>query len=113
MGGSGIPMPSRRYVQLANSLYIGRSVGGAVAQALFTPEGLYPVTGVKNLTFDTSVARGGGHPGERDPRADHRRQQRHRVRLLPERYHLVADDDQARRIDQPAHARSTLVHAGG
>ncbi|WP_036457465.1 PPE family protein [Mycobacterium marinum] len=58
MGGSGIPMPSRRYVQLANSLYIGRSVGGAVAQALFTPEGLYPVTGVKNLTFDTSVARG-------------------------------------------------------
>ena len=28
------------------------------ANALFTPEGLYPLTGVKSLTFDVSVAQG-------------------------------------------------------
>lgn len=58
MGGSGIPMPSARYVQLANELYISRSIAGAIGQALFTPEGLYPVVAIKNLTFDASVAQG-------------------------------------------------------
>lgn len=58
MGGSGIPIPSPRYVELANELYISRSVVGAVAQALFTPQGLYPVVAIKNLTFDNSVAQG-------------------------------------------------------
>lgn len=58
MGGSGIPIPPPRYVQLANDLYISRSFPGVPAQPLFTPEGLYPVVAVKNLTFDVSVAQG-------------------------------------------------------
>lgn len=58
MGGSGTPIPPPRYVQLANDLYISRSFPGVPAQPLFTPEGLYPVVAVKNLTFDVSVAQG-------------------------------------------------------
>ncbi|MBX9639469.1 MAG: PPE family protein, partial [Mycobacteriaceae bacterium] len=58
MGGSGIPIPPPRYVQLANDLYISRSFPGVPALPLFTPEGLYPVVAVKNLTFDLSVAQG-------------------------------------------------------
>lgn len=58
MGGSGTPIPPPRYVQLANDLYISRSSPGVPAQPLFTPEGLYPVVAVKNLTFDASVAQG-------------------------------------------------------
>lgn len=58
MGGSGIPIPPPKYVQLANDLYISRSLPGVLAQPLFTPEGLYPVIAVKNLTFDVSVAQG-------------------------------------------------------
>lgn len=58
MGYSGIPMPNELYVSLANALYIQRSVPGAIAQALFTPENLYPVTGVRSLPFDISVVQG-------------------------------------------------------
>jgi PPE-repeat protein len=58
MGGSGIPIPSLRYAARANALYISRSVADAIAQSLFTPEGLYPVIAIKNLTFDASVAQG-------------------------------------------------------
>lgn len=58
MGGSGTPIPSARYVELANALYMSGSVPGVIAQALFTPQGLYPVVVIKNLTFDSSVAQG-------------------------------------------------------
>lgn len=58
MGGSGLPIPPPRYVQRANDLYISRGFPGVLAQALFTPEGLYPVVAVKNLTFDASVTQG-------------------------------------------------------
>ncbi|MCQ4361958.1 PPE family protein [Mycobacterium gordonae] len=58
MGYTGIPMPGPLFVDLANTLYIQRSVPGAVARALITPESLYPITGVRNLTFDPSVAQG-------------------------------------------------------
>ncbi|KQH80806.1 hypothetical protein AO501_20245 [Mycobacterium gordonae] len=58
MGGSGAPIPPPKYVQLANDLYISRSIPGVLAQPLFTPQGLYPVIAVKNLTFDMSVAQG-------------------------------------------------------
>lgn len=58
MGGSGIPIPSAKYVQRALDLYIDRIAEGAIGQALFTPQGLYPVVGIKNLTFDESVAQG-------------------------------------------------------
>lgn len=58
MGGSGTPIPPPKYVQLANDLYISRGFPGVLAQPLFTPEGLYPVIAVKNLTFDMSVTQG-------------------------------------------------------
>lgn len=58
MGGSGIPIPSARYVQRAFELYISNIAPDSVARALFTPEGLYPVVAIKNLTFDASVAQG-------------------------------------------------------
>ncbi|MBX9642375.1 MAG: PPE family protein, partial [Mycobacteriaceae bacterium] len=58
MGYSGISMPSQLYLDLANTLYIQRTVPDATLQSLFTPEQLYPITGVRNLTFDPSVIAG-------------------------------------------------------
>ncbi|RUP05665.1 MAG: PPE family protein [Mycobacterium sp.] len=58
MGASGIPTPSPRYVQRAFDLFVRNMAPDAVPRSLFTPEGLYPVVGVKSLTFDASVAQG-------------------------------------------------------
>lgn len=58
LGGSGIPIPSSGYLSVVDQLYIQRSVPGAFPQALFTPQGLSPLTGLKSLPFDTSVAQG-------------------------------------------------------
>jgi hypothetical protein len=59
MGGSGIPIPSPAFVTAALT-YVNQnfSVLPANAHALFTPEGLYPLTGVKSLTLDVSVSQG-------------------------------------------------------
>ena len=58
MGGSGQPIPPESLVDAVNNLYIQPNFPGAVPQALFTPEGLYPYTGVKDLTLDQSVSEG-------------------------------------------------------
>ncbi|MGH3562757.1 MAG: PE-PPE domain-containing protein [Mycobacterium sp.] len=58
MGGSGLPIPSQSYVDTADSLYLAPLGFTGNAQALFTPEGLYPVSGVKSLPTDTSFAQG-------------------------------------------------------
>jgi PE-PPE domain/PE family len=55
IGGTGTPIPSPSFVSRANNLYV-RSVGSLVA--LFTPEQLYPLTGVKSLPLNTSVQEG-------------------------------------------------------
>ncbi|MCV7378184.1 PE family protein [Mycobacterium alsense] len=55
IGGTGVPIPSNTFVANANSLYV-RSAG-ALAK-LFTPEQLYPITGVRSLTLNASVAQG-------------------------------------------------------
>ena len=47
LGPTGVPTPSTTYVTNANNLYV-RSANAL--QALFTPEELYPLTGVKSLT---------------------------------------------------------------
>ncbi|OBA73217.1 hypothetical protein A5641_06165 [Mycobacterium sp. 1554424.7] len=59
MGPSGIPNPTPEQIALIVPKYIdpfwpntGNNVG------VFTPEGLYPITGIKDLTFNVSVARG-------------------------------------------------------
>jgi hypothetical protein len=57
MGGSGTPIPGPDYVDAANNLYIhpdfpDTTYPGVLADGLFTPEGLYPLTGVKTLPFN-------------------------------------------------------------
>ncbi|MCV7179372.1 PE-PPE domain-containing protein [Mycolicibacterium sphagni] len=58
MGGSGDPIPSPTYIQHVFDLYINPSYPGAVPFQLDTPEGLYPITGVKSLPLNVSVQQG-------------------------------------------------------
>ncbi|WP_205875860.1 PE family protein [Mycobacterium camsae] len=55
VGPTGVPIPSEAYVLKANELYV-RSLN--TLQALYTPENLYPITGVKSMTLNQSVAEG-------------------------------------------------------
>jgi hypothetical protein len=60
IGGSGLPVPPPSYVS-AVLPYVNFPTPQlllANAQAIFTPEGLYPLTGIKSLPFDTSVSQG-------------------------------------------------------
>ena len=67
MGGSGLPIPPQSYLDEVSKLYIDPSQPFFEGQpqfpvdstnALFTPEGLYPNSGVKSLELDTSLAQG-------------------------------------------------------
>lgn len=58
MGPSGIPVPPRVYLDAVNKLYVQLLDAGASPVPLTTPEGLYPITGVNSLTFNTSVTQG-------------------------------------------------------
>ena len=59
MGPSGVPIPKQRYVDTVMEYYIlPNSPAGTTAQVVFTPEGLYPITGVKSLPLNTSVDQG-------------------------------------------------------
>ncbi|MBW0017678.1 MAG: PE-PPE domain-containing protein [Mycobacterium sp.] len=61
MGGSGNPIPPLSYVNAVVAKYITPNFPGftvADAQALFTPEAFYPLTGIKDLVPNVSVARG-------------------------------------------------------
>jgi hypothetical protein len=58
MGGSTIPIPPQGYLDKVDELYLAPRDFTGTTQALFTPEGLYPITGVKSLPYDTSVAQG-------------------------------------------------------
>jgi hypothetical protein len=58
MGGSGIPIPPERYVDAADTLYLQPRDFTGTPQALDTPEGFYPTTGVNSLTADASEAQG-------------------------------------------------------
>ena len=57
IGPSGVPIPSAKYGDTVMNYYITYDTLGT-QQLLFTPEGLYPITGVKSLPFDTSVDQG-------------------------------------------------------
>jgi PE-PPE domain len=61
MGGSGTPIPGMGYVEQANNLYLGPTLGTAypddypgvlATSGLVTPEGLYPITGVHTLELN-------------------------------------------------------------
>jgi hypothetical protein len=67
MGGSDTPIPGTAYVDTMNSLFIAphfpnTTYPGVLANGLFTPEGLSPLTvhegGVKSLPLDISVKEG-------------------------------------------------------
>ena len=58
IGGSGIPIPADRYVDAADTLYLAPRGFTGTPQALDTPEGFYPTTGVNSLTADASEAQG-------------------------------------------------------
>ena len=71
MVGTGQPIPGSSYVDVVSAVYIeptapfpgqptfpGTEYPGTLANGLVTPENLYPLTGVKSLPFDTSVAQG-------------------------------------------------------
>lgn len=57
MGGSGLPVPPPSYVT-AVGRWVAQNFPGVTGQALFTPEGLYPLTGVKSLPLNISVSQG-------------------------------------------------------
>jgi PE-PPE domain len=58
IGGSGLPTPPPSYVNAVDQLYLEPRGFTGTPQALDTPEGLYPVTGVHSLPYDTSAAEG-------------------------------------------------------
>lgn len=59
MGGSGTPIPSADYIQNVFNLYVAaNSPDGTIPEQLVTPEGLYPITGVKSLPLNISVDQG-------------------------------------------------------
>ncbi|BBX06012.1 PE-PPE domain-containing protein [Mycolicibacterium aichiense] len=58
MGPSGVPIPKPTYIQNVFNLYIAPSYPGSIPFQLDTPEGLYPITGVKSLPLNVSVQQG-------------------------------------------------------
>ncbi|ORW73832.1 PE family protein [Mycobacterium saskatchewanense] len=58
LGASGVPIPSAQYIASAYAKYISPFFTTNNIQGLFTPEGLYPITGIKDLTLNISVDRG-------------------------------------------------------
>lgn len=57
LGPSGVPIPSVKYGETVMSYYIPGGIPGT-QQLVFTPEGLYPITGIKSLPLNTSVDQG-------------------------------------------------------
>jgi hypothetical protein len=65
IGGSGNPIPSQTYITDVVDRFITNSFGGLLPNltpgtvaGLFTPEGLYPLLGVKELQLNTSLMEG-------------------------------------------------------
>ncbi len=67
MGGSGLPIPPPDYMEAVSKLFIDPATPFFPGQpqfpvdatnGLFTPEGLYPLTGVKSLELDPSLSQG-------------------------------------------------------
>jgi hypothetical protein len=58
MGPSGVPIPKPSYIQNVFNLYINPSYPGSIPFQLDTPEGLYPITGVKSLPLNVSAQQG-------------------------------------------------------
>ncbi|MGI9125006.1 MAG: PE-PPE domain-containing protein, partial [Mycobacterium sp.] len=58
-GPSGVPVPTGRYALNAQNLYLNQFMpAGYDSQIVFSPEGAYPVTGIKNLALPISANQG-------------------------------------------------------
>jgi hypothetical protein len=58
MGASGYPIPAPDYIAQLSTLFVQPFYTVGNTLGLATPEGLYPLTGIKDLTLDISLARG-------------------------------------------------------
>jgi len=60
VGPSGVPIPDQNYIDVAMGWYVQPNSPGTVftPQVIFTPEGAYPITGVKQLPIDPSSQEG-------------------------------------------------------
>ncbi|MFV8318356.1 PE family protein [Mycobacterium sp. 23] len=58
IGPTGVPIPPPEYATLANLLYVHANNPNQALPILYTPEELYPITGVKSLTLNQSVSEG-------------------------------------------------------
>ena len=58
IGPTGVPIPPPEYATLANLLYVQANNPNQALPILYTPEELYPITGVKSLTLNQSVSEG-------------------------------------------------------
>ncbi len=62
LGPSGVPVPSTNYLDTVMKFYLRSGSTPPYAspqpELVFTPEGLYPITGVKSLPLNTSVDQG-------------------------------------------------------
>ena len=62
LGPSGVPVPTTNYLDTVMKYYLRSGSTPPYAspqpQLVFTPEGLYPITGVKSLPLNTSVNQG-------------------------------------------------------
>jgi len=58
LGASGLPIPPQDYIVGIPPLYINQFFPAGINVGLPTPEGLYPLTGINNLTLDVSVSQG-------------------------------------------------------
>ena len=58
LGASGFPIPTPPYIEGIPPLYIDPFYPKGINVGVNTPEGLYPLTGVKSLTFNESVSQG-------------------------------------------------------
>jgi uncharacterized protein YukE len=56
IGPTGVPIPPPAYATVANNLYV-RAMS-SISNILYTPEELYPITGVRSLTLNQSVSEG-------------------------------------------------------
>jgi hypothetical protein len=58
MGGTGNPTPSAQYVQEVYQTFVLPNYPGYSAQGLYTPEQLWPLTGLNSQSFGQSVQEG-------------------------------------------------------
>jgi hypothetical protein len=60
VGPSGAPIPNQNYIDVAMGWYLQPNSPGTdfTPQVIFTPEGAYPITGVKQLPIDPSSQEG-------------------------------------------------------